>query len=251
MIRCFFMMGILVIGAGCSAEREKCAFISRIDECVERLTTVGASSGGTLSALSREVESLEDARLRKACQERIEEQLLSADIRDLPYGRQADYLSFVLRFGYREDMGRRDMTEIEVWKMRLRVLARVRGELERLQPIKPINLVTADRKTVASYRKWRMCYNSVSGEYEKTLRWMEQALLPPTLDGMSASDQKTLTALVERFLGRKMRSVSECERDAASGRTAVFPPEHDMTRQPSELVDRGASTTSHPGLNRL
>lgn len=251
MIRYAFLIGVLFAGAGCSDRRETDLLFSRIDECVERLKSVGISAGGEMSAVSREVRSLGNERLRKNCQKRIEERLLSADIRDLPYARQADYLSFVLRFGYQEDMGRRDGTPLENWGNRLHVLAWLRGELERLQPIEPVDLLTANRATVASYRKWRACYNSAADEYEKTVRWMEQALLPPTLEGMSETDRKALIEHVEHFLGRKIRSAEECERDAVSGKAMAFPPERDMARGPSALVIDADIAAPLPGFNRL
>ena len=104
---------------------------------------------------------------------------------------------------------------------------------------------------MASYRKWRACYNSAADEYEKTVRWMEQALLPPTLEWMSATGRKALIANVERVLGRKIRSAAECERDAASDKAMAFPPERDMTRGPSALVIDADVAAPIPGFNRL
>lgn len=225
---------LVLFVTGCSVEDKnaKESVSARIDACVDGLRTNGVAFVRELESLSREVENSGDADSRKALHDRIGERLLSADIKEPSYRQQSEYAACVMRFGYHEGMGHRNETLIGAWETRLRVLNWLRGELKRLAPAVPIDLSKADRATQLTYRRWRACYNSMASEYEKTVRWMEQALLPPTLEGLSEADQKILISRVEAFLGRKIRTVRECERDAASGLAMEFPCEDDMSKKP-------------------
>ena len=247
------LTGLVLLVAGCSVDnkKEQDGVSARIDACVDVLRTNGVSFVRTLESLSREIEICGDARSRKALHDKVEERLLSADIKDLSYRQQSEYVAGVMRFGYHEGMGRPNETVLDAWYARLRVLNWLRGELRRLAPVAPIDLSKTDRATQVAYRRWRACYNSLAAEYEKTVRWMEQALLPPTLESLPEADQKILTLRVETFLGRKVRSARECERDAASGRAVEFPREEDMSKMPVSLNVEEVADFPKPGLGEL
>ena len=247
------LAGLAALVSSCSVENNnvKESVSARIDACVDGLRTNGVSSVRMLGALSREIESCGDADVRKTLHDKMEERLLSADIKGFPYRQQSEYAVCVMRFVYHEGMGRQSETALDAWSVRLRVLNWFRGELERLRPVEPIELSKADRATQIAYRRWRACYNSMASEYEKTVRWMEQTLLPPTLEGLSEADRKILISRVEAFLGRKIRTVRECERDAALGRAVEFPVEEGMSKRPVSLNVEKCQTSPEPGFGGI
>lgn len=253
LLRVYVRTVLVVLVTGCSAENKsvKESLSARIDACVDGLQTNGVAFVRTLESLSQEVENCGDESSRKALHDKIEARLLSADMKGLSYRQRSEYVASVLRFGYHEGMGCRSETLMDAWDTRLRVLSWLRGELKRMAPVAPIDLSKADRATQFSYRRWRACYNSMASEYERTVRWMEQALLPPTLEGMSEADQKILISRVEVFLGRKIRTVQECERDAALGRAMEFPRENDMSKKPVPLNVEETADSPKPGLGEL
>ena len=239
--------------SSCTVENnnEKDGVSARIDACVDGLRTNGVAFVRTLESLSQEIEDCGDANSRRTLHDKFEERLLSADIKSLSYRQQSEYAACIMRFGYHEGMGRRNETVLDTWSTRLRVLRWLRGELNRLRPVEPVDLSKVDRATQVSYRRWRACYNSMAAEYEKTVRWMEQTLLPPTLEGLSETDRKILISRVESFLGRKIRNVRECERDAALGCAVEFSREENMLKKPVSLNVEERQTSPKPGFGGI
>jgi len=78
------------------------------------------------------------------------------------------------------------------------------------------------RDSLVQYRDWLNNYNGYSLKYEKDLRWFESQFADRAKH-MSPETKASLTAKIEKYLGRKMRTEKECDAEWQSNRRVTFP----------------------------
>lgn len=248
----FILTACATLCLGCSSKNEFADLRSRIDQGLSAmLSGDGMCLTRNMKGLNAMIGAESTLTVREQGHRYLEEKMLSFEIDKLSYRHQSNYLGMLLRFGYHEGMGFLSAPVQEVWDVRLRTLGRIRHELHRLRPVSPANVQDMDCPTYVAYRRWRNCYNGAARAYEKTLRWMEKSLLPPVLDGLNASDRALLSARVESFLGRKIRTATACERDSREGRHIEFPLEVGMRLRPSVLVPDSSAKPRSGGLGEM
>lgn len=248
----FILPACAMLCIGCSSKNEFDDLRSRIDQ---GFSTMLSGDGRSLPRNVKELNDMIDAEANVTVREQghryLEEKMLSFEVDKLSYWHQSVYLGILLRFGYHEGMGFRSAPVQETWEVRLRALDRIRRELCRLRPVTPVNVQGMDCPTYVAYRRWRNCYNGAARAYEKTVRWMEKSLLPPVLDCLNESERGLLSARVESFLGRKIRTAAECDRDSRNGRHLEFPLETGMVLRPSALAPDASEEPHMGGLGEV
>ena len=237
---------------GCSSQNEFDDLRSRIDKgFMATLPSDGSFSIRALKRLTGMVDTETDPVIREQGRRYLEKRILSFEVDKLSYQHQSNYQDILLKFGYHEGMGFRSASVQEGWEVRLRTLNRLRSELRRLRPVTPANVQDMDFPTYVAYRRWRNCYNGAARAYERTLRWMEKSLLPSVLDGLTETERSLLSARVESFIGRKIRTAAECECDSREGRHIEFPLEVGMRLRPSVLVPDSSAKPHNGGLGEV
>lgn len=125
-------------------------------------------------------------------------------------------------------------TEEEKWAIRIEYLGWFRKTVQELAPKrgypKGVYVVNGNRlkaeggsrKEFEEYKDWLNNYNWNSMRYENELSWMEIQFHAAAKD-MDAETRERIAALIENFMGRKLRTQKECENDAYGKRRVVFP----------------------------
>lgn len=241
-----------IICLGCSSKNEFDDLRFQIDKgLMAALSSDGSFPIRDLKRLTGMVDAETDSVIREQGRRYLEKRILSCEVDKLSYRHQSNYQDILLKFGYQEGMGFRSASVQEGWEVRLRTLDRMRSELRRLRPVAPAHVQDMDCPTYVAYRRWRNCYNGAATAYERTLRWMEKALLPSALDGLTATERGLLSARVESFLERKIRTAAECERDSREGRHVEFPLEVGLRLQPSALIPDSSENPCNGGLGEM
>lgn len=195
----------------------------------------GEKNVGDLRSLATELSCCSNTTDRAACFRIMGKVLFSLKLDKLKYKQQSRCMNAVLRFGYHECLGQKDLSAIDEWTVRLNALAWVRANLKRLQPVRSVDVKAMDEKTYVAYRRWRQCYNEQAMLYAKTVSWMERALLPNVVLGMRMDDRQKLFALVEKTLGRALMLDVGGRRPESKGNLWQFPVETMMLSGPAEL----------------
>lgn len=195
----------------------------------------GEKNVGDLRSLATRLSHCSNATDRAAGYQIMGKVLFSLEIDKLKYKQQSRCMNEVLRFGYHECLGQKDLCVIDEWTVRLNALAWMRANLKRLQPVRSVDVKTMDEKTYVAYRRWRQCYNEQAMLYARTVSWMERALLPNVVLGMKTDDRQKLFALVEQTLGRAPMLDIGGRILESKGEVGQFPVETMMLRGPAEL----------------
>ena len=175
---------------GCSSQDRFKDLQSRIDQRLKAMTSENEPFDvRSFKELADSIDTENDLMVREKGYRHLEKKLLSFKIDKFSYRQQSSHIGVLLAFGYHEGMGSRSTSVRETWEVRLRVLDRIRRELCRLRLVIPADVKDMDCSTYVAYRRWRDCYNGVARVYEKTLRRMENSLLPSVLEELPENER--------------------------------------------------------------
>ena len=172
-----------------------------------------------------------NSELRAACYVRWIDQLCALDVRNLDYSRQACCIDEVLDATRNGGSVLGDCRASDSWlevmvDSWLKGLSWGRKQIDRLKPTMPTgssyDYGKIDERTQwnsSEYSQWQKCYSTAWWRYHTALRLVEGEGFGEKFDNqclgffVSPTAREKAKKKIEKYLGRKMRTQAECERD--------------------------------------
>lgn len=210
----------------------------RIDRHFRVMTTDADVNGYDLAnKLMQDILLLPDEKKRKRLFEQWKTKALEFNYNALPIkhndpGRGRSFS--MMEDLFRHVFPRAASTEEEKWNIKLEYLGWLRRMAKDLSAKRdyPLGVYVSDqnrllaqrgfRKALNEYRDWLYGYNWNSMVYEREMNWMESQFRSEEKT-MNPEVKESIVGLIEGFLGRKLRTKKECEKDSYAKRRVEFP----------------------------
>ena len=230
---------VMFILSFCACEKcEKRIIPLHIEKKIEQvnLAIKGEVGFDIVQALSDELNGISNRVIRIACYNKWTDELMALDISDIGYYQQSRAIHDMWELVHGKISGGLRLSKlsvVDVWDVKLRVLAWQRKQLERLKPIGPLPkglevtkggvLNVLDLKVNAKYSDWLSCYKSAASNYESQIRHMEGHTFYVDTLRSTEEEKEKLREMLRKYIGRPIRSEEELRRDAKNNTAMEFP----------------------------
>ena len=192
--------------------------------------------------LTDRINAMADEGTRQKLRERLADYVYSIDLSKVPrdkYSRGVAFKIYVRHFTDRGMFSERALTFSETWRLRFRYLEWLRRQVESVCAKRPYPDGVSMRKTTDGqfswwsergkwkvkwdYRCWLDTYNGYAKSFELTVGWWEGKLLRTERAYTDQSELDDVTARFEKLVGRKLRSLKQCQNDLYADRRYIYP----------------------------
>lgn len=213
-----------------------------IDHFGKTMETDIVNPGIPSKGLTERINAIPDETAQKKLRERLADYVYSIDLTKVPrdkYSRRGEFKGFVRDFTDSGMFSKRALSFLEIWDLRFRYLGWHRRELEKIRAKRPYpdgvsrwispsgridwKFERSKHKEVLDYQLWLDSYDSLAKLFEQTLGWWETKLLETERVYVNASELAEVTARFENFVGRKVRTLRQCDDDFYADRRCLYP----------------------------
>lgn len=250
MVRIKFSFAILLCAllAGCrdsdevALERAIRVLEQDIDRFGATMETEVIVPGIPNKQLTDRINALPDEGARRRLRERLADYVYSIDLSKVPvdkYDRGLAFENYVRRFTDRGMYTGRASTFSETWRLRFRYLEWLRRQVENVCAKRPYPDGFAVRvapsgqfswrsergksKDRLDYLRWLDTYNGRAKSYELTIGWWEGKLIRTERAYTDPNELDEVTSRFEKLVGRKLRTLKQCEDDLYADRRCFYP----------------------------
>ena len=192
--------------------------------------------------LTDRINEMPDEATRQKLRERLADYVYAIELSKLPldkYDRRGWFKGYVRDFTDSGMFSGREPPFSETWRLRFRYLEWLRREVEIVRVKRPypdglaVRIASDGRfflwsergksKVRWDYRVWLDTYNRSAKSFELTVSWWEGKLLRTEHAYTDPVELDEVTARFEKFVGRKLRTLKQCQDDLYADRRYIYP----------------------------
>ena len=247
-IEFFFAILLCVLLAGCR-DSEEVAFTKAVKALEQDIDHFGKTMEAEVinplvpsKQLTDRINAMPDEGTQQKLRERLADYVYSIDLSKVPldkYDRRGWFKGYVRDFTNSGMFSGRALAFSETWRLRFRYLEWLRRQVEKVCAKRPYPDGFAVRiasdgqfflwsergksKVRWDYRMWLDTYNGRAKSFELTVSWWEGKLLRTERAYTNPTELDEVTAQFEKLVGRKLRTLKQCEDDLYADRRYIYP----------------------------
>ena len=247
-IKFSFAILLCVLFAGCRDSEEVAltkavkALEQDIDHFGKTMETEVINPGIPNAELTDRVNAVPDEGMRQKLRERLADYVYSIDLSKVPldkYGRRGWFEKYVRDFTDSGMFSGREPPFSVTWRLRFRYLEWHRRQVENVCAKRPypdgvsVRITPSGRfswrsergksKVRQDYLMWLDRYNGRAKSFERTVGWWEMKLVATERAYTDPNELDEVTARFERLVGRKLRTLKQCEDDLYANKRYFYP----------------------------
>ena len=191
--------------------------------------------------LTDRINALPDEGIQQRLRERLADYVYSIDLLKIPadkYARDVAFENYVRRFTDSGMYAKRACSFAETWRLRFRYFGWLQREIERIREKRKYPDGVSRRVTsgtghwkcsrenwpkVLDFEYWLGLYNDLASSYEQTVGWWEMKLVSTERAYINPVELDNVAARFEKLVGRKLRSLKQCQDDLYADRRYIYP----------------------------
>ena len=192
--------------------------------------------------LTERINAMPDERTRQKLRERLAEYVYSIELLKVPldkYDRRGWFKGYVRDFTNSGMFSKCALTFSETWRLRFRYLEWLRRQVENVCAKRPypdgvfVRMTPSGQfswrsergksKVELDYCMWLDTYNRDAMSFEQTVSWWEGKLLRTERAYTDPTELDEVTAQFEKLVGRKLRTMKQCEDDLNADKRYFYP----------------------------